>query len=89
MIQDRRFDANNQLQYVHGMHDRMMGFYGDRILVNGRADFQLDVASRAYRFRVLNGSTARIYKLAWDDNTPLTVIGTDGGLLKCPSTNLT
>lgn len=84
VIQDRRFDANNQLQYVHGMHDRMMGFYGDRILVNGRADFQLDVASRAYRFRVLNGSTARIYKLAWDDNTPLTVIGTDGGLLEVP-----
>jgi blue copper oxidase len=66
------------------MHDRMMGFYGDRILINGRPDFQLDVASRAYRFRVLNGSTARIYKLAWDDSSPITVIGTDGGLLETP-----
>ncbi|MCQ8116942.1 multicopper oxidase family protein [Methylomonas rosea] len=84
VIQDRKFDANNQLQYVHAMHDRMMGFYGDRILVNGRPDFQLDVASRAYRFRVLNGSTARIYKLAWDDKSPVTVIGTDGGLLEAP-----
>jgi len=82
VIQDRKFDANNQLQYVHAMHDRMMGFYGDRILVNGLANFQLDVASRAYRFRVLNGSTARIYKLAWDDKSPITVIGTDGGLLE-------
>lgn len=84
VIQDRLFDANNQLQYARQMHDRMMGFYGDRILVNGRPDFKLDVASRAYRFRILNGSTARIYKLAWDDNLPLTVIGTDGGLLETP-----
>jgi FtsP/CotA-like multicopper oxidase with cupredoxin domain len=84
VIQDRLFDTNNQLQYVRNMHDRMMGFYGDRILVNGRPNFQLEVASRAYRFRVLNGSTARIYKLAWDDNSPVTVIGTDGGLLETP-----
>lgn len=84
VIQDRRFDNYNQLTYVQHMRDRMMGFYGDRILVNGRPDFQLDVASRAYRFRVLNGSTARIYKLAWDDQSPITVIGTDGGLLETP-----
>lgn len=84
VIQDRLFDGNNQLVYARHMHDRMMGFYGDRILVNGRPDFHLDVASRAYRFRVLNGSTARIYKLAWDDKSPITVIGTDGGLLETP-----
>ncbi len=84
VIQDRLFNANNQLIYAGHMRDRMMGFYGDRILVNGRPDFQLEVASRAYRFRVLNGSTARIYKLAWDDNSPVTVIGTDGGLLETP-----
>lgn len=84
VIQDRRFDDNNQLIYANHMRDRMMGFYGDRILVNGRPDFHLEIASRAYRFRILNGSTARIYKLAWDDNTPITVIGCDGGLLETP-----
>ncbi|MEI6706856.1 MAG: multicopper oxidase domain-containing protein [Methylococcales bacterium] len=84
VIQDRRFDADNQLVYAGHMRDRMMGFYGDRVLINGHADFQLDVASRAYRLRVLNGSTARIYKLAWDDGTPITVIGVDGGLLEKP-----
>lgn len=84
VIQDRLFDNNNQLIYARHMHDRMMGFYGDQILVNGLPNFHLDVASRAYRFRVLNASTARIYKLAWDDNTPITVIGTDGGLLEKP-----
>jgi FtsP/CotA-like multicopper oxidase with cupredoxin domain len=84
VIQDRRFDADNQLVYAANMRDRMMGYYGDRVLVNGKLDFQLDVASRAYRLRVLNGSTARIYKLAWDDGTPITVIGVDGGLLEKP-----
>jgi len=84
VIQDKLFDAQNQLIYAGHMRDRMTGFYGDRILVNGHPDFHLDVASRAYRFRILNGSTARIYKLAWDDNSPITVIGTDGGLLETP-----
>jgi FtsP/CotA-like multicopper oxidase with cupredoxin domain len=84
VIQDRLFDDNNQLVYASHMRDRMMGFYGDKILINGRPDFNLDVASRAYRFRILNGSTARIYKLAWDDNSPITVMGTEGGLLESP-----
>jgi FtsP/CotA-like multicopper oxidase with cupredoxin domain len=84
VIQDRLFDEQNQLIYVRSMHDRMMGFHGDRILVNGFPDFKIDVASRAYRLRVLNGSNARIYKLGWDDGTPITVIGVDGGLLEQP-----
>ncbi|MGR8980552.1 MAG: multicopper oxidase family protein [Gammaproteobacteria bacterium] len=84
VIQDRLFGEDNQLIYAQSMHDRMMGFYGDRILVNGLPDFKIDVASRAYRLRFLNGSTARIYKLAWDDGMPLTVIGVDGGLLEKP-----
>jgi FtsP/CotA-like multicopper oxidase with cupredoxin domain len=89
VIQDRRFDDQNQLVYIagmHGMHDRMVGYYGDRILVNGRPDFTVDVDTRAYRLRFLNGSTARIYKLGWDDGTPLTVLGVDGGLLAAPET---
>ncbi len=84
VIQDRSFDEHNQLRYLRGMHDRMLGFYGDRILVNGRPDFRIDVATRAYRLRFMNGSTARIYKLAWDDGTPVTVLGVDGGLLEKP-----
>ncbi|MGE0883424.1 MAG: multicopper oxidase family protein [Blastocatellales bacterium] len=83
VIQDRIIDANNQFVYQNG--GGMMGndgLLGDRILVNGRPDFGLDVARRAYRLRLLNGSNSRVYKLAWDDGTPLTVIATDGGLLE-------
>lgn len=86
VLQDRSFDDENQFVYGAGMHMNMFGFYGDRVLVNGRPDFNLDVASRAYRLRVLNGSNARIYKLGWDDGTPLTIIGVDGGLLEKPET---
>jgi hypothetical protein len=39
IIQDRAFDHNNQLQYLdHGMMDRMVGFFGDTILVNGKSE---------------------------------------------------
>ena len=96
VIQDRQFDAENQLVYLaqggQGMMGgmmgggmaQMMGFLGDRILVNGQPNFTLPVATRAYRLRLLNGSNSRIYKLAWRDGTPLTVIATDGGLLEQP-----
>jgi FtsP/CotA-like multicopper oxidase with cupredoxin domain len=66
------------------MHIRMMGFLGDTILVNGKTDTSLEVATHPYRLRILNGSNARIYKLAWQDGRPLIVVGTDGGLLEQP-----
>jgi FtsP/CotA-like multicopper oxidase with cupredoxin domain len=85
VIQDRIFDGNNQLVYrSNGMIDQMMGFLGDRILVNGQPDFTLPVATRPYRLRLLNGSNSRIYKLGWSDGSPFTVIGNDGGLLEKP-----
>jgi FtsP/CotA-like multicopper oxidase with cupredoxin domain len=84
VIQDRSFDEHNQLSYSSHMMQRMQGFLGDQIMINGRPDFVLPVATRAYRLRLLNGSNSRIYKLAWDDGTPITVIGVDGGLLERP-----
>ncbi len=83
-IQDRRFTAGNQLQYIHGMRERMMGFLGDTILVNGQANSAIPVKTRAYRLRMFNGSNSRIYKLGWEDGTRLIAIGTDGGLLEKP-----
>lgn len=91
VIQDRSFTRDNQLRYMGqgggmmGMMGGMMGFLGDRIHVNGRPDFTLAAERKPYRLRLLNGSNSRIYKLAWLDGTPLTVIGTDGGLLAAPS----
>lgn len=88
VLQDRTLDSDNQLVYqsggMTGMMDQMMGFLGETMVVNGKADYVLSAATAAYRVRVLNGSNSRIYKLAWEDGTPMTVIGTDGGLLAAP-----
>ncbi len=86
VIQDRSFDRNNQLQYSNHMMQRMQGFLGDQIMINGQPDFVLPVENRSYRLRLLNGSNSRIYKLAWDDGSPVTIIGTDGGLIEKPET---
>jgi FtsP/CotA-like multicopper oxidase with cupredoxin domain len=86
VIQDRIFDRNNQLVYTSGHPmEQMTGFLGDWILVNGLPDFLLPVSTNTYRLRILNGSNSRIYRLAWKDGRPLTVIGTDGGLLERPA----
>jgi FtsP/CotA-like multicopper oxidase with cupredoxin domain len=84
VIQDRMFDAQNRLVYPPSVRMMMDGFLGDAILVNGQPDFVLSAGTRAYRFRFLNGSNSRTYKLAWNDATPLVVIATDGGLLQSP-----
>lgn len=84
VIQDRSFDSQNQLAYTSHMMQRMQGFLGDQIMINGQPDFVLPVANRAYRLRLLNGSNSRIYKLAWNDGSPITVLGVDGGLLERP-----
>ena len=84
VIQDREFDRGNQFIYRAGMPTAMNGFLGDRVLVNGQERPSLALGTRAYRVRLLNGSNSRIYKLAWDDDTPITLIGTDGGLLERP-----
>jgi FtsP/CotA-like multicopper oxidase with cupredoxin domain len=65
-------------------NDHSNGFLGDAVLVNGTPDPYLEVAAGLYRFRILNGSNARIYDLAFSDGRPFHVIGTDGGLLDRP-----
>ena len=85
VLQDRTFDARNQLVYLaDGMMDQMHGLLANRPLVNGASAPRVELATRAYRIRLLNGSSSRVYKLAWDDGTPMTVIGVDGGLLERP-----
>jgi FtsP/CotA-like multicopper oxidase with cupredoxin domain len=84
VIQDRCFTQKNQLSYSNHMMQRMQGFLGDQIMINGQPNYTLPVENRSYRLRLLNGSNSRIYKLAWDDGSPITVIGTDGGLIEKP-----
>jgi len=85
VIQDRRFDARNQFVFHGGgMMEMMNGFLGDRVLVNGQPQPTIEVDAAWHRVRVLNGSNARIYKLAWSHDVQMAVIGGDGGLLETP-----
>ncbi len=83
-----RMQQDNSGQSSNGMMgdmSRMMGFLGQSVFVNGKPNFTLSAATRVYRLRILNGSNARIYKLAWSNSDPLTIIGTDGSLLAQPT----
>ena len=64
------------------MMETMNGWLGDRLFVSGVPRPMRTLERRAYRVRLLNGSNARIYKLAWSDGTPFTILGGDGGLLE-------
>ena len=80
-IHDADFDSNNQFVYSGA---NMMGQFGLTQLVNGQPNYNHSAATRMYRLRLLNGGQSRILKLAFDDGTPVVVIGVDGGLLEAP-----
>jgi blue copper oxidase len=84
IIQDKRLNPNGTIKYNPTMMEIMTGFMGDTILVNGTYKPYLEVDTRFYRFRVLNGSTARIYNLALSNGAEFYVIGSDGGILPKP-----
>ena len=85
VIQDRQFSADGSLRYLSGAPmERIQGFLGDTILVNGTPHYSLPVKTGRYRMRLLNGSNSRIYKFYLTDGSDFTVIGSDGGLLQAP-----
>lgn len=85
VLQDRRPGTT----YAPSPRDYFHGLFGDEMFVNGsRCGSYLDVATRLYRLRVLNGCNARTLLLALRTpsgaRVPFTLIGTDGGLLATP-----
>ena len=79
-IQDRNFDSTGKLVYTGNRN----GETGNTILVNGTMEPNLKVASRKYRFRVLNGSNMRKYRIALSNGQPFHVLGMEGGFLPAP-----
>jgi FtsP/CotA-like multicopper oxidase with cupredoxin domain len=95
VIQDKMFDTNGQILYPDkGQNPSVHPFWfpkfmGDTIVVNGKVWPYLNVEPRRYRFRLLNGSIARIYTLQLQTTggqagPSFWQIGTDGGLLNRP-----
>lgn len=94
VIQDRMFDTNGQLfwpadsaagvqlspnpEHPYWVPD----FFGDAIVVNGKAWPYLEVQPKRYRFLFINASHSRIYDLKL--GLPMWIIATDGGYLDKP-----
>jgi spore coat protein A, manganese oxidase len=78
ILVDKMFSANGEFRYDDAGHT---GLWGDVILVNGVPWPNLKVRKRLYRFRVLNSSLSRGYRLQLSNGVPFSVIGTDGGLM--------
>ena len=81
LLQDRSFNEDGSFRYETRGHT---GFEGNVMLVNGVPWPRMDVSTRKYRFRILNGSNARPFQLALSNGDPFFLIGTDGGLLAEP-----
>ncbi len=80
IVRDATTDKNGNLVYKPSRG----GFDGKFPLVNGIKDPYLDIDTALYRLRILNGSNARIYRLALSNGAAFWLIGNDGGLLASP-----
>jgi FtsP/CotA-like multicopper oxidase with cupredoxin domain len=94
LIQDRNFDTDEQGRLtgrlVHKTDPEVMEAFPPFTVVNGKVWPLLDVQPATYRFRVLNGSNARTYRLVLvHEGEPaldrIAQIGTDHGLLRAPA----
>lgn len=77
-ISDAMFARSGELGYNDNTHS---GLWGDVILVNGSPWPVMKVQRRIYRFRILNASISRSFRFQLGTGDPVTMVGTDGGLM--------
>ena len=77
----RRQDVRRRRPVHVRRHTATTGLWGDVILVNGMPWPKMAVERRMYRFRVLNASISRGYRLQLSNGDADHVIATDGGLM--------
>ncbi|MGB9375358.1 MAG: multicopper oxidase domain-containing protein [Jiangellales bacterium] len=85
VVQDKSFTPSGELDFEAG-ETTAVGFVGDTVVVNGALGAYLEADHERIRLRLLNASTARIYRFAMADDRPFSVIASDGGLLAEPVT---
>jgi FtsP/CotA-like multicopper oxidase with cupredoxin domain len=83
MLADKAWDANGQLYFDIFQLD---GFIGDVMTVNLCYKPFFEVERRKYRFRILNASVSRFFKLSLSDASPMVQIANDGNLMPQPVT---
>ena len=84
ILQDRRLNAEDRIDYTMDVVSAAVGWFGDMLLANGVL-YPRHVAPRGLlRLRLLNGCNARTLRLAAADGRPLYVVASDGGFLPEP-----
>lgn len=81
MLADKAFGQDGQMIFDIFDFD---GFLGDVMTANLAFRPYLEVERRKYRFRFLNASVSRFFKLALSDGSPMIQIANDGNLLPSP-----
>src|SRR3954463_820542 len=81
MLADKAWDSSGQLSMDIFNFD---GFIGDRMTVNLTYKPYFEVERRKYRFRILNASVSRFFKIALSDGSPMIQIANDGNLFPHP-----
>ncbi|KAJ1402906.1 Multicopper oxidase, type 1 [Sesbania bispinosa] len=61
-------------------------YFGDAIIVNGKAWPRLTVRRRRYRFRIINASNARFFKLFFTNGLGFTHVASDSAYIEKPVT---
>lgn len=84
ILQDKRFTPDGQLDYMSRYGDMMIGQHGDVMVVNGTVSPFFEARTDKLRLRILNGSNARLFNLAFNDGREFLQIASDGGLLEQP-----
>jgi Putative multicopper oxidases len=84
VLQDRRFNADGSFFHRFNLVAVTAGYIGDTMLINGAPYPEAQTARGWLRLRLLNGSNARSYRLAFSDKRPMFVVASDGGLLAEP-----
>ncbi len=97
MLTDRAFNSDGSIQFnIDGDNPDIHPFwvpeyFGDVIMVNGKAWPNMNVQRHQYRFRIVDGSNARFYNLQLVNQTthqpvPFIQVGADGSYLPAPAT---
>lgn len=75
IVQDRSFRPNGDIDVAP---------FGDEVMVNATFEAYVEVPAQVNRFRIINGSSERVYLFGLSDNRTFYQIGSDGGLLESP-----
>ena len=84
IIQDRKFKPDGSFDYLPSRQSAMQGMLGDVFLVNGAIDPVVALPAKEVRFRILNGSNARVYQLAMSDQRSFKLIAVDNSFVEAP-----